>query len=215
MSPFETTSITVPYRAHCEDRVAILEHDDRLVIVVADGAGGSGGGEEAAETVVREVSIAASEAHDSESWCSVLRQIDFRIPCGESTCVVVELVDGHIQGASVGDSQAWLIRDGELLDVTRDRIRKPLLGSTRSEPVGFSQEFSRGWLIVSTDGFCNYVKREAFLQQILWLDFAVLARRLVEMVRLPSGELWDDVGIVACRKRQAIRRKRYSLSDAD
>jgi len=71
-------------------------------------------------------------------------------------------------------------------------------------------------LIVATDGFCNYVQRERLHRDILWLDFAVLARQLVEMVRLPSGELWDDVGIVACRPRRPARsRKRYEITESD
>jgi serine/threonine protein phosphatase PrpC len=213
MSQFETTSVTVPYRSRCEDRVAILPHDDRLVIAVADGAGGSGGGAEAADTVIREVTGAASEPRNAASWSSVLQQIDCRIGCGESTCVLIELSGDNLCGASVGDSTAWLVHDGQLVDLTQDQVRKPLLGSGRSQPVGFSNTFSRGLLIVATDGFSKYVKRDVLLKEVLWLDFVVLARRLVEMVRLPSGELWDDVGIVACRRRPASR-KRYALLDA-
>jgi serine/threonine protein phosphatase PrpC len=210
MSHFETTSITVPYRTRCEDRVAILTHDERLVIVVADGAGGSGGGAEAADVVIREVSLAAVEPRDAAAWCSVLQQVDLQIGCGESTCVVAELCGDQVCGASVGDSSAWLIRDDDIVDLTREQVRKPLLGSGGSQPVGFTHDFSRGLLIVATDGFSKYVKRETLLQKIHWIDFAVLARQLVEMVRLPSGELWDDVGIVACKKRPATR-KRYTL----
>jgi hypothetical protein len=69
-------------------------------------------------------------------------------------------------------------------------------------------------LLVSTDGFCNYVGRETLLKEILWIEFPVLARRLVEMVRLPSGELWDDIGIVACRpRRQVSSRRRFEIEE--
>lgn len=37
----ETTSATEKYRSKCEDRVEVVQLDDRTVIVVADGAGGS------------------------------------------------------------------------------------------------------------------------------------------------------------------------------
>ena len=67
--------------------------------------------------------------------------------------------------------------------------------------MGFKRTPSPGLLLVCTDGFSNYVRREALLREILWIDFAVLARRLVEMVRLPSGDLWDDIGVVACKPR--------------
>ena len=84
--------------------------------------------------------------------------------------------------------------------------------------MGFNRLPSRGLLLACTDGFCNYVRRETLLREIPWLDFAVLARKLVEMVRLPSGELWDDIGIVACRPRRpapARTRRRYEITETD
>jgi serine/threonine protein phosphatase PrpC len=122
--------------------------------------------------------------------------------------------DGGAAGATVGDSQAWLMVDGTLVDLTQNRIRKPLLGSGEANPQGLSHPLTSGLLIVATDGFCNYVRREQLLKEILRDDFAVLARRLVEMVRLPSGALWDDVGMVVCRPRPIVRqRQRYSLDE--
>ena len=216
MHNLETTSVTVAYRQHCEDRVKVLEFDEGVVIIVADGAGGSGAGGRAAEAVIREVAASASLARDAESWCEVLRQTDCRIGAGESTCVVVGWSASGIVGASVGDSKAWLLENDELRDLTATQMRKPLLGSGEAVPVGFGRPVAQGLLIVSTDGFCNYVRRETLLREILWIDFAVLARRLVEMVRLPSGELWDDIGIVACRPRRPVRsRNRDDLTDPE
>ncbi|OWK38036.1 protein phosphatase 2C domain-containing protein [Fimbriiglobus ruber] len=216
MSPFETTTVTVPYRGRCEDRVQVLDFDDGVVIAVADGAGGIGAGDQAAETVIREIVSFASLTHDETAWCHILQQIDHRIGDGESTGVVVACSSRGIVGACVGDSQAWLLADGELLDLTRNRVRKPLLGSGEAVPTGFSHPSAQGLLLVATDGFCNYVRREQLMKDALWIEFIVLARKLVEMVRLPSGDLWDDVGIVACRPRPRIgKRKRYDLADAD
>jgi len=212
MTGFETTSVTVPSGRRCQDRVNVMEFDDGVVIVVADGAGGIGGGDLAAETVIREVTASASMTRDAEAWCGLLRQIDHRVGVGESTCVVVAVSQRGIVGASVGDSQAWLIADGKLENLTAGQIRKPLLGSGDAVPVGFTHDSRPSLLLVATDGFCNYVRREKLLKEILWIDFAVLVRKLVEMVRLPSGELWDDVGIVACRPRQNLGHlKRYDL----
>ncbi len=204
MHPFETTSITAAYRQRCEDRVRVVELDGGVVIVVADGAGGSGAGAEAAETVIREVTAAASLDRDAAGWCDVLRQTDHRIGEGESTCVVVARTAHGIVGASVGDSRAWLLENDEIIDLTAGQRRKPLLGTTEARPVGLSRSPSPSLLLLCTDGFCNYVRRESLLREILRIDFAVLASSLVEMVRLPSGELWDDVGIVACRPRCEI-----------
>ena len=216
MHGFETASITESARSRCEDRVSIIEDSDRVVIAVADGAGGSGAGDQAANAVIREITASVSLAHDRESFCRLLKQIDCQIGVGESTCVVVAVSHAGICGASVGDSKAWLIHDGELNDLTRSQVRKPLLGSGRSEPVGFEHGSSQGILIVSTDGFCNYVKQHTLLREISWMDFALIPRKLVEMIRLPSGDLWDDVGIVVCRQRRATgQRKRYDLSSIE
>jgi serine/threonine protein phosphatase PrpC len=216
MLPFETTSITVAYQQRCEDRVKVVELDGGVVIAVADGAGGTGAGAAAAETVIREVAVAAALERDADGWCEVLRQTDHRVGAGESTCVVVARSAGGIVGASVGDSRAWLLEDDQVNDLTRGQLRKPLLGTGAARPVGFSHPPSPGLLLVCTDGFCNYVRREALLREILWIDFSVLARRLVEMVRLPSGDLWDDIGIVACRPRRPLRsRTRYEITDSD
>lgn len=216
MTGFETTALTVAHRRRGEDRVKVIDFPDGVVIVVADGAGGSGAGDQAAEAVVRELAAAASLDHDPAAWCALLRQVDQRVAAGESTAVVVARSARGLVGACVGDSQAWLVADDDLLDLTRDRVRKPLLGSGEAVPVGFAHPPAAGLLLVATDGFCNYVRRDRLMKEILWIDFAVLARTLVEMVRLPSGELWDDVGLVACRPRpRAARRQRYDLTDPE
>lgn len=212
MNSFETTSITVPQLWHCQDRVKVLHLDGGVVIIVADGAGGTGGGEQAAEAVIREVSAVASLTHDAGAWCQILRQTDLRIVVGEATCAVLARSLRGIVGASVGDSRAWLLENDAVNDLTQSQVRKPLLGSGEARPVGFEHGPSRGLLLVATDGFCNYVSRETLLKEIGWIDFPVLARTLVEMVRLPSGELWDDIGLVACRPRSPFgNRKRYEL----
>jgi serine/threonine protein phosphatase PrpC len=213
MSSFETTAITIPYRGRCEDRVKVLEFDDGIVVAAADGAGGIGAGDQAAETVIQEITALASLEHDQAAWCGILQQIDFRVGVGESTGVVVACSSQGIVGASVGDSQAWFIADGDLHDLTQNRVRKPLLGSGEAVPSGFSHPSAQGLLLVATDGFCNYVKRDQLMKDILWIDFVVLAQKLVEMVRLPSGDLWDDIGIVACRPHPRARQGRqYNLA---
>jgi hypothetical protein len=152
---------------------------------------------------VREVKAAFSATKTESGWVAVLSEIDCRIGVGESTAVIVDVLASGICGASVGDSQAWLIRDGELDNLTSRQVRKPLLGSGEATPVGFSRTTFAGILLVATDGFCNYVKRSELVRRIADFEFCELPRKLVEMVRLKSGELWDDVGIVACRTSTA------------
>ena len=141
------------------------------------------------------------DTDSSAGWCNVLRQTDFRIGVGESTAVVLDLRTDAVCGASVGDSQAWLISGEDITDLTLHQRRKPLLGSGEADPVGFSCGRLNELLIVATDGFCNYVKRDDGGQSGFRTScFADLPRRLVNLVRLRSGALIDDVGIVVCRQ---------------
>jgi serine/threonine protein phosphatase PrpC len=209
---FEIASTTAAYREKCEDRVDILSDSDRVVIVVADGAGGIGSGDQAADCVVREVRAAFKTTNTEAGWVEMLSQIDCRIGMGESTAVIVDVSLSGLCGASVGDSQAWLILDGELDNLTSGQVRKPLLGTGEARPIGFSRESFAGLLIVATDGFCNYVKRPELVRKTAGAELCEVPRKLLEMVRLKSGELWDDVGIVACRKRRPQRsRTRYPI----
>ena len=212
MSRFETAQVTHGYREHCEDRVAVIDEDERTIVVVADGAGGVGNGDAAAETVIREVTTKHRKISTAEQWEAELRQIDFRLGVGESTAVVVDLRVDSIVGASVGDSRAWIIRDGELIDLTVYQNRKPLLGSGDARPKQFSHGSLIGTLIVATDGFCSYVKRDELTRMVAQADLFEIPRRCIELVRLPSGDLWDDIGIVACRvMRQRRSRTRYTI----
>jgi PPM family protein phosphatase len=212
MGRFETVKIVEPGTIHCDDRVAVIHDEDRTVIVVADGAGGIGNGDVAAETVIREIRAEYSCIQTAEQWNSALRQIDCRIASGESTTVVVDLRPDRICGSSVGDSQAWIIHDEDVVFLTAGQKRKPLLGSRDAIPASFEADVLRGILIVATDGFFNYVKRPQLLTAVAQKDFYELPRACVELVRLPSGALWDDIGLVACRVQPTQRtRQRYSL----
>jgi PPM family protein phosphatase len=202
---FETASTTESYQDVCQDRVAVVSESGRTVIVVADGAGGAGAGDQAAETVVAEIRRDYANMDSPAQWCDFLRQVDCRIGSGESTAVVVDLRSNRVFGASVGDSQAWVVNGSDIKVLTSHQQRKPLLGSGESVPVGFESGALDGLMIVATDGFCNYVKREDMVKLIPYEDFAVLPKRLVDLVRLRSGALNDDVGIAICRHKRRTR----------
>ena len=212
MAHVETVTATESYRDRCEDRVHVITYEDRTVIVVADGAGGVGSGDIAAETVVREVESACSAIRSADEWADLLKQIDQRISMGESTAVVLDVRPYGIAGASVGDSGAWTINHDQIEDLTQHQNRKPLLGSGNASPVSFVHAPLDGVLLVATDGFFDYAKREAITPMIAQSDFYSIPKLCIEMVRLPSGDMWDDVGIVAARKPPQHRtRKRYSI----
>ena len=211
MTRYETLQVTQAYRTRCEDRVAVLEESERSVIVVADGAGGVGSGDAAAEAVIREVRSRSPTLQTAEDWAAALEQIDFVIGAGQATAVVVDLRPEGICGASVGDSQAWIF-DDDVIDLTAGQQRKPLLGTGEARAVGFSRSPLAGLLVVGTDGLFNYVKRQQLQPLVAQTDFFALPRTLLELVRLPSGQWWDDVGLVLCRRRPQQRtRQRYQI----
>ncbi|PHQ35191.1 protein phosphatase 2C domain-containing protein [Rhodopirellula bahusiensis] len=212
MSSFETAQVVHAYRERCEDRIEITTDGDRTVIVVADGAGGTGGGHFAAETVLRETRSSLASIDGSTGWSDFLSQLDFEITCGETTAVIVDLRPDRIIGASVGDSCAWIIDGSSITDLTRNQCRKPLLGSQAAKPAPFWHGSLDGTLLVGSDGFFDYAKRDQITTLIGRTDLFSLPRACVDLVRLPSGDLWDDTAVVACRVRYAQSpRKRYSI----
>ena len=161
MSQIETTSVVEKHRKQCEDRVDVIHAAQRTVIVVADGAGGTGAGDAAAESVLRDVKSNYESIHSANDWAGLLSQADKTIGAGESTAVVVDVRPYGIAGASVGDSQAWIVANGEITNLTESQIRKPLLGSGVAQPVGFTHPSLLGLLLIATDGFFDYAKRDA------------------------------------------------------
>lgn len=212
MSPFETVSATQAYREQCEDRVAVFTQDARTVVVVADGAGGTGAGDVAALAVIREIESAYLNIHSANEWASLLRQIDCRISDGETTAVVVDVRSIGIAGASVGDSRAVIVKDGMISELTANQKRKPLIGTGMAEPTGFACPPLDGLLLLGSDGLFNYAKPNAILACVAKTDFQTLPRRCIDMVRLPSGDYWDDIAVVALRHRpRPSTRQRFTL----
>lgn len=142
----------------------------------------------------------------------VFRQIDCRIGDGQTTAAVVDVRMFGIAGASVGDSRAVIVKDGAISELTANQKRKPLLGTGMAEPIGFVGPPLEGLLLVGTDGFFNYAKPAAILATIAKSDFQTLPRKCIDMVRLPSGDYWDDIGVIAVRHRpRSATRRRFKV----
>ena len=102
-------------------------------------------------------------------------------------------------GASVGDSEARRFGVGPPVCLTRDQLRRPLLGSGFAMPIGFKHETAGdGVLIVALDGLWKYAKLDR-VAAVLKSEPAEAARALVELVRYPGGSLPDDVATAVCR----------------
>lgn len=187
-----------------EDRVAVFPVLDARVLVLADGAGGRAGGAEAADGLIRRVgdrarALVSGAVHPAE----LLREVDATLAAdpaaGETTAVVPVVSAGTVRGASVGDSGAWLVSPGGVRDLTRSRIRKPMVGSGSACPVAFGPAALEGRLLLASDGLLEYAPPERILAAALpphGLEQA--ARALIETVRYPSGALPDDVAVILC-----------------
>jgi serine/threonine protein phosphatase PrpC len=123
-------------RATNQDRVAVAERDNAVLLVVADGLGGHAGGELAAETLVqtfvrafravksREITrpsaflaLAILQAHNT------IRRLgrEHRPPLDpRTTCVACLVQDGYAYWAHVGDSRLYHFRAGQLRTRTQD-----------------------------------------------------------------------------------------------
>ena len=208
-SAFETDTFEDSYRPQTEDRLRVFTVGDGVVVAIADGMGGRAGGVEAAEIFVRVAKAEVSRlscADDPLVWDRVLTLADREIradpAAGETTAVIVALTPRGIAGASVGDSAAWLVTDDRVWDLTAAQQHKPGLGVGMARPTPFRGKTIPGsTLLVATDGLVKYADRETIARVVRESPFVGAARRLVDLVRPPSGRLPDDVAVALCRIR--------------
>ena len=207
---FQTAQRLAPHRTAGEDRLLLREHGDGVVVLVADGAGGISGGAEAAALVVATVEVAlADPAFDpwrAVSWTELLARADLLIAddhqAGETTAVVVAVSARGVVGASSGDSGAWIVQEHGHDDLTARQKRKPRLGSGEALSVPLKRPELEGTLLVASDGLLNYARATQLCELVCGPDLEVAASHLVEVVRLPSGELQDDVALGLVRRRR-------------
>ena len=142
---FDTAWTTEAYQQVCQDRVSVFSAESRTVIVVADGAGGTGSGGQAAAAVVDEVRRAIGKTQWSDGWCDVLHRADGQIGPGESTVVVVDVRADSICGASVGDSQAWIVNGADIANHRPGSTASPCSAPAKQSPSVFGTARSMGY----------------------------------------------------------------------
>ena len=202
----QTATAGEGYSSKSEDRVVILQQANTVILAVADGAGGLSGGAEAAEVALELLVHRVSQPDwlpQPVECVAALREMDRTIwqreSAGQTTVVIAMVTDCYVFGASVGDSGAWLIDTPGMIDLTHGQRRKPLCGSGSAIPVGFGPTLFMGTLLVATDGLFKYARRTEIQRVATGSDLAYAARSLIDLVRLPNGELQDDVALGLCR----------------
>ncbi len=205
-SKVTTTMVVEGAGPRNEDRAAVIEHHSQTILVVADGAGGMSGGAEAAEMVLRMLRnklTPSAIAINKHFWGKTLKEIDISLErdrnAGEAAAVVVCVSPAGLAGASVGDSGALLVTQNACTDLTSKQRRKPLLGSGMAIPVSFDCQRSEGRLLVATDGLLKYARRDNICSVAREGNLEATARNLVDLVRLRSGKLQDDVALILCQ----------------
>ena len=208
MPEFETASRVEGQGKNPQDRVAIIQRGSVVVGVVADGAGGTSGGAAAATLVVEYVRQAINDANDlldPAEWKRLLLAVGNKLEnesIGQTTAVIAATNGAVVVGASVGDSGAWIVGARDVRDLSAGQPRKPLLGGGEVEPCTFRQETRPGeTLLLATDGILKYASSERICIALRRADESPdeHCASLVRIVRLPSGRLQDDVGLVVIR----------------
>lgn len=118
-----------------QDRLAILENQDTVLLVLGDGLGGRAGGEFAAEQLVttathkfnqqtipiKEPVAFMQELLETAHKCIVEQGKQQQPPINPGTTAVLCLIQqGHAWWTHVGDSRLYLFRHGEMLERTQD-----------------------------------------------------------------------------------------------
>lgn len=190
-----------------------------IALALADGAGTGRGGREAAEIAVRQFLSAWYAA--PETWGprrvleSLLPEINEQVrreaPAGAVctfTAVVVSGARAHV--AHVGDSRAWLVRQGRWTQVTKDHCWSgPDIGDALYRAMGLDEtlqpqisplDLEEGdWLVLATDGVHKSLDPARFLLAAPGEDDADPQRFVEALVREARRKGQDDTTALALR----------------
>jgi len=190
-----------------DDRVAVYQKSDILIAVVADGAGGMSGASEAADyflKLVQKKILTAANYINDRYCCQMLLEVDsllYKHPiAGETTGIIAVINNNCIVGASVGDSEAYLISN-KSWQLTEHQYRKPLLGSGAAIPIAFGPINLDGTLILGSDGLFKYADFGEISHIIKSSQPKEGILRLFDLLRLPSGSFMDDVAVIIAKPK--------------
>jgi len=228
-----------------------LIHDDIHLYVVADGMGGHAGGELASQIAVNsidEVIFSTREEYDpsgpNSSWSSfetiMQEKLKYAVRLGGkriheraqlepelhgmgTTAVVLLLKANKAFVGHVGDSRVYLIRDGEISQITEDhslvneQIKAGLITPeaaknfkykniiTRS--LGYQEEVevdtqvmevTRGdYFLLCSDGLTGLVEDDELLEMLMTMPFQVASKRMIELACERGGD--DNITVAIAR----------------
>jgi protein phosphatase len=204
-----------------EDRYLVREERDVTLLAVADGVGGSSGGEIAADAALAELgarffAAPADRAHSDvlaeamrDANAAVLRAAGGSGHRDAATTIVAAAVHAdQAVIANLGDSRAYLIRDGVCRQLTEDHSGEMAHAITRfaGDPRGvqpdiFVESLRQGdRLLLCSDGLTRHVAPEEIAQVASGEDLSVVAGALVDLANARGGQ--DNVTVVLYSPRR-------------
>ena len=207
VSRYEYAHASASMQAKSQDSSRVLERGDFLVVVVADGGGGMRGGAAASRCLVSVVESAVADdrfaVEDLDTWVDLFHETDVGLAAngaGETTGVVVVLGPRGLVGVSTGNSEAWVVTPTEIDNLTVGQHTRQRLGSNRATPTTFRRPAPGDVLLVASDGLFKFAAREVIAGVVRAQAIGLAARNLVELVRLRSGKVAEDVAVVVVRR---------------
>ncbi len=200
--------------AHNEDAFVLRPHPDdphSYLGAVADGQGGRAGGAAAARRACDAFLQVASQATLPELmlprvWDDILAFVDRAVAddphAGFTTLVTFCVANGHLAGASCGDSALVVAPpEGAPLALTSRQSKDPPVGSGGAVFVPFHAPLRPPWTLVAmTDGVWKYAGWDAVLQAAAGAAGEDVVAALRQRAALPgSGALQDDFTLVILR----------------
>jgi serine/threonine protein phosphatase PrpC len=182
-----------------EDRYVVREERGITLLAVADGVGGSSGGEVAADAALAELGsrffAAPAERPISDAGQSGHRD-------AATTIVAAAVRPGEAIVANLGDSRAYLIRDGVCRQLTEDHSGAMEHAITRfaGDPRGIQPDIfveslrPDDRLLLCSDGLTRHVTPEEIATAAAENDVRVAATALVDLANARGGQ--DNITVL-------------------
>jgi protein phosphatase len=213
-------------RENNEDRYLVREGGNATLLAVADGVGGEAGGETASAAAIDALAASFFGAGPgrpaADRLAAAIRRANDAVlgaadksgqPGAASTLVAAAIAGDSAVIGNLGDSRAYLLRDGEIRLVTTDHAGEFQSSITRfvGDPRGvqpdvFVEALRPGdRLLLCSDGLTRHVP-DAEIATTVWGDLDRAATALVDLAKSRGGE--DNITVVL----YAVRRG-FGLAD--
>ena len=218
-----------------EDRYLVRTEPRGTLLAVADGVGGEAGGEMASSAAIEALSKrffgASAEVSRADALAAAMRDANDAVlgaagqsgQKGAASTLVAAAVSGDdaVVG-NLGDSRAYLVRDGRIQRITADHSGAFPSSITRfvGDPSGVQpdvfMETLVPWdrLLLCSDGLTRHVPDEEIAAHVRSQDVERAVDSLVDLAKERGGEDNITVVLYAARPARLFADARIGLADA-